>query len=243
MNRRAFLEKSLACSGSALLAGCDALSVKHIGRFKLTAEGEVGGRPSKASTVFEIKWRDNGIFASLPGEIAKWQPLGKGDALIWDMGDRGLVIGLLGSVGGVPQIGFRMDATDLSYLLTAPQKAGSVAAGEDGSLFDEYANSTIRAALPSEFWPVLMKVSDKHDRSSFTLLDPRDLAKDLGDGTRLNGIFLEATKEPISRGISEQLPFLKEEKKTTAYEKLRGVPMKDWPIWMRVNHLNFVVND
>jgi hypothetical protein len=65
----------------------------------------------------------------------------------------------------------------------------------------------------------------------------------LGDGTRLNGFFLEAAKWPVSRSISEKLPFLKEEKKTTAYEKFRGVSMKDWPIWMRGNHSNFTMND
>jgi hypothetical protein len=66
-----------------------------------------------------------------------------------------------------------------------------------------------RGITPADL-PDLVTFSDVNNPTTVIEVDPQNLRTTLGEGISWNGITLESTDEPVTKGIEEKLPWLRE---------------------------------
>jgi hypothetical protein len=66
------------------------------------------------------------------------------------------------------------------------------------------------AELPIDLFPMLVRFRDISDPLSVEKVDPANLSATLGPGVTLRRATIEITDDPVTTGIEERLPWLKE---------------------------------
>jgi hypothetical protein len=123
----------------------------------------------------------------------------KGEAVVVDLGKRGILFALL-KEGQSPR--------------SAPEWIVTKAFGFPGGGIGSPPDTDIarlrtlrgKAELPSEELPLLVRFRDIHDPTSVERVDPANLAASFGPGVRLARATIEITDDPVTTGIKKRLP-------------------------------------
>src|SRR5690349_13994468 len=135
MNRRALLQ-SMAVA--PVLAGCSPFVRPRTTRLRLDMFARIAGIDHRTHTVFEVRWIKNLIV--LP-EMGEWDWKRTGDALMLNLGSKGVLFGIWEQALGMYKNTFRAESRQLLQLL--PQ-CPCVPNEEykNGALFDKLTAST-----------------------------------------------------------------------------------------------------
>lgn len=154
---------------------------------------------------------------SFPGGLTRAQGYaiwGKlvGEALVVDLGPRGLLFATLESPSALARGGL---GSYNAALAPFPQERFRGEAREDMSendkyaaYFDEVNRLKPKGELSFKDLPVLVRFRDPKDSASVELVDPLNLAVSFGPGVTLKRAFVEITDDPITKGIETRLPWL-----------------------------------
>ena len=207
------------------VAACEDSTKSHEFRYKLTVtldtpEGEVSGSSVQqvTMTVYKDPTHRNGVSV---GEDFK------GEAVVVDMGDRGVLFGAL-----------RTDPERVLYRTVEENVEGSYQSGYQTVNGVTYLNSLpvgTKADVPVRYWPRFVTFTDLDDPKTVQSLlsiegcyagrsdeveakcdeigpyvTENNLEKYFGEGVRLKDITIEITDEPVTQGVvDEYLPWLK----------------------------------
>jgi hypothetical protein len=135
-----------------------------------------------------------------------------GQAVMVDLGERGLLFALLGSRTSVDY------SWSIVFDLFPREGAGLNREG-----IDYYSSLQAEAEVPPAKLPMLVRFRDIADPRTVELVDPDDLAKSFGAGVRLKsasiemadkGIWplnrVELTGEPVTKGIEKLVPWIEQ---------------------------------
>jgi hypothetical protein len=169
-------------------------------RYRLTLEVEIDGKPVAGSGVIQVKQFDTAaVLRSTGGAGAEVN----GEAIILDLGRRGLVFGLLRGA----TLGLSEEWGPRSLLLRV---FGDVFGSETGPLprIRILQRERPRRELPPTYLPMLVHFRDVNDPKSIEQLDPTNFGATLGPGIVLRRAMIEITDDPITTGIEARLPWL-----------------------------------
>lgn len=170
-----------------------------------TPEGERSGASITQNTI------------AFPGGLNKaqgyaiWSTL-VGEAVVVDLGSRGLLFATFESKGGLARGG--MDMYNAAFSAFPREKfrgetgTGRLATDDYAAYVDELNRLKPKGELPSKYLPVLVRFRDPSDPTSVELVDPLDLAASFGLGVTLKSAFVEITDDPVTKGIEAKLPWL-----------------------------------
>lgn len=179
-------------------------------RYRLTLEAEVNGKRLIGSGIVEVTYaKAAGILS--PGEYGAHV---RGEAVILDLGARGLLFALL-RAGQDSRSG-----PDYIVLRAFNLPGGALPRpAEDG--IRQVARLSGKVELPLTSLPLLVRFRDVNDPLTVEKVDPLDLAASFGAGVRLTTATLEIVSsrsvpmswiepegEPITTGIVGRLPWL-----------------------------------
>lgn len=164
-------------------------------RYRLTVEVDTPEGLRRGSSVIQVKTQD---IIGFPGPDAGGiRTSVKGEAVVVDLGRRGLLFALLRDADSIAQ---------LSLLPVRVDKGGTgEAAGNNLRAMKLVAG---RADVPEESRPILVRFRDISDSKSVEIVDAEDLASAFGPGVRLRRITAEITDDRMTDSIAEVLPWL-----------------------------------
>ncbi len=191
-----------ALAVSALLAGCSLFADHASMRFRMTVEVETPDGVRTGSSVMEVRSAKYVRLTSeeRPGSIGLI-----GEAVVVDLAD-GPLFALLVNDDVPPRLAFRVVAA------LDPRVNRQQSSVETVRRLGK-APGKVKAELPREHWPKMLRFSDLADPTSVALVDPDDLAATFGEGTALKRITVQITDEPLTTGIEKRLGWLSEEGK------------------------------
>jgi len=201
MTRRGLMAL-LAAGAVALLSGCGGPSTI---RYRLTLEVETPEGTKTGSGVIEHMARYNdGFFRGL-GAGAGLAAATRGEAVIVDLGARGLLLCLL------TRDQARYGSTDdllLPKIFTFDKWGGSQ---EDYSTYLRRLESRKPVAdAPLERLPMLARLRDPQDPATAEGVDPTNLAATFGAGVRLVRVKAQITDDPLAPpSIENKLPWIR----------------------------------
>jgi hypothetical protein len=126
----------------------------------------------------------------------------KGEAVVVDLGKRGLLFALL-KAGKEPR-----SAPDWIVLKAFGFKGGALGSPPDANIA-RLQTLHGKKQLSSQELPLLVRFRDIHDPTSVERVDPDNLAASFGPGVRLADATIEITDDPVTNGIEKRLPWLK----------------------------------
>lgn len=192
-----------AVAAGMLLGACKRSS--WIYRYRLAVEVETPEGPKTGSGVIEVR-----------RAVAPW-PLSyvdlshgamtivaKGEAVVIDLGARGLLFALL---VGQDEKG-RVGSPDAAGYLPAKVFLRTGALRESDETQADLETLRAYADLAPAEIPFLVRFRDIDDPRSVEKVDPNDLAASFGPGVRLLGASIEMTGDPVTTGIEKQLGWL-----------------------------------
>lgn len=191
---------------ATLLAGCGLRGGNHY-RFKMTAEVDTPQGLRTGSSVYEVEARSK---AGLdPSGNVREKKL-HGEAVAVDLPGGKTVFALLKTINPLRDdlALMSMAALDPAFRNDWVESAQRIA-----------ANDGIRspAEVPPSDYPLLVTFRDIADPASVERVDPTNLVATFGAGYVLRKISVQTTKEPVTSGILQKLPWL-----PNAYDMLRG---------------------
>ena len=198
LTRRSFA-LTFAGAGAAclapLLAGC--AGPVHSLRYKLALDVETPEGLKTGASVVQLSVRHItaiDVGGSFPREI-------RGEAVAVDLGQRGLLFALLSADG---------DRKTSKSAEKIAQAALGFKGGNETLLpwIDSAQAAKLKAAVPAELLPMLVRFRDIADPKSVERVDPNNLAAAFGPGVTLKRATLEITDEPITTGIEKRLGWM-----------------------------------
>lgn len=180
-------------------------------RYRLILSVEKAGARIEGSGVIRVIYDKEVDF--LPSH-AEWGTSVKGEAVMVDLGDRGVLFALLKEGSGYH---------------SAPEyialKAFGIIGGEASYPLDERmarirslsSRSGERVNLASDNLPMLVRFRDLNDPKTVEQVDPNNLAASFGEGVKLVGVSIEITDDSVTRGIEKVLPWLPGRKDVIGY--------------------------
>lgn len=162
-------------------------------RLSLTIEGH--NETYNGSGVFEVaEWRT-------PKFLPDVRPTGHsiyGEAIFIEMKDGKNLVLTLGN-----------DRTRQlsSSALYVSQKAFLY--GHPTRKFTDLPRVSLRTEIPLEWLPLLVTFQDVSDPNSYRVVNPIDLTIASDEGLRIVSAMVETTRDPVTIGINEMLPFMK----------------------------------
>ncbi|MCC6597232.1 MAG: hypothetical protein IT559_00380 [Alphaproteobacteria bacterium] len=198
---------SVVAAYAAVQVGLD----QYSWNYKITINIETPEGIKSGSAVREVTNRDNTIFGEKIPEAGARISSVKGEAVVVDLGARGVVFGLIehGSYGEL-------------YSAFGVANASNTTEG-----FDRLKTGA-KAALPEENWPMFVTFTERDDPKSVTLVQGwkfnsetqkqvpvRRFAEQFGDGMQIKDIVIEIVDEPVTWKINEILPWLPQVKQGT----------------------------
>jgi hypothetical protein len=186
--------------------------------YRLTFYVDTPEGPRKGSNVIEVDTRFyDGVFGAelksvegVDSRNAKYFTTLKGEATSIDLGSRGVLFSLL--VGDQRRIGQKYP--DKPYIVAdwafpLWYYAGTI--GLDGKYrdyLDELKRRKPKVDVDLTYVPMLVRFDDMNTPTSVKIVDPFDLAESFGSGVALRRVTFETTDEPVTSGISTQLPWM-----------------------------------
>jgi hypothetical protein len=178
------------------LAGCGSDPVGHAlppDRFRLTAEVETPEGVKTGSSVVEVQWTTP---PKMFGSQAKSGYTIKGEAVAVDLPRGQTLFVLLSSPTSVDWAAHALDGTGLEL----PQGK------RDASVHPVPRTVGLRANEVDNY-PYFVRFRDPRDPKTVEQVDPDNLAKRFGPGTKLRALTVQFTTEPVTNGIARRLPW------------------------------------
>lgn len=122
----------------------------------------------------------------------------KGEAVVVDLGERGVLFSLLKGNGDWSDYGYYIIYQEFPYLSNGRSKIW------------HYTMLEAKKELAFDKIPMLVRFRDINDPKTVELVDPNDLEKTFGKGVKLISATLEMTDENMTTGVEKTLPWLKE---------------------------------
>lgn len=168
-------------------------------RYRLTLKVDVDGQPHIGSGVIETRWGDQRYASSLAGGVA-WHVFVKGEAVVIDLGERGLMFATLDG---------RRDSrcNDPPSLVAAVLGRTSVG-GMTPDLLRRISEDTSPSKVDADCIPMLVRFGDPTNPKTAQLVDPNDLSAAFGSGVKLAEATIAITDEQVTRGIERKLPWV-----------------------------------
>jgi hypothetical protein len=202
ITRRSLLSV-LALGTSTSLGGCDAGKDSWAYRYRLTLEVETPEGLKIGSTVREVC-----EFLTAPFPINLTNPRQsvfaiRGEAVVVDLGDRGLLFGTLWGQNGL---------NDQDYAISLPtrvfRRTGLLQDLRGKDVPERLEQLRAKANLTNMELPFLARFRDPNDSTTVEGVDPGDLASSFGTGVKFSHAWIEMTDDPVSTGIEKILPWL-----------------------------------
>lgn len=193
----------IICSLAAVSFG----SGPTIINYRLTLQVKVDGVIHSGSSVIETRW-------SAPSYLAQSPRLGvkvHGQAVVVDLGQRGMLFALLGGpptdvAGGQGSKYFPDEPADVLVRAFLHRDVWSVTSFDT---LHEMASHNETVQLPPDDLPMLVRFTDINDPMTVKQVSPRDLSAGFGSGTEFVGATIAITDDPVTTGIEKTLPWLK----------------------------------
>ena len=183
-------------------------------RYRLTIEAEVDGQPKIGSSVVEVTWRKQ-------PKIGDWSSLiygSRGEAVVVDLGTRGTMFALL-------KAGDDIRSAPETIILRAFGFPGGIFQGSNyNSPYEalrDFERLSGKREMPLTSLPMLVRFRDPDDPKTVEQVDPLNIARNFGAGTKLVRATLEIAPagiwpfnrygmsgEPITTGIEKRLSWL-----------------------------------
>lgn len=207
------------------VSACEILGLQWRYRYRLTGEVQQGNQLHRGSSVIEVV-RDKG-YNGVGGRS-------RGEAAVIDIPNAGSLFLLLrDSHDGSPDWPFRMPHMAFASLL-----GGYTADPELLDKLVELPAGTTAVLVPDQY-PTMVRFRAARDPTSVELVDPSNLEASFGPGASLRRVLIEITRDPVTRGIRDRLPWLF----TRDYGSLARIPMDrpigTLPLAYQLNDLNF----
>lgn len=120
----------------------------------------------------------------------------KGEAVVIDLGERGVLFALLRS----------KDSVDYGYNIAFKHFIPNLAL--TGEKIRTYSSLKGKAELKIENLPMLVRFRDINDPKTVELVDPNDLTASFGEGVKLVSATIEITDEPVTTGVEGYISWL-----------------------------------
>ena len=166
----------------------------HTFRYRLTLDTSVDGQLRSGSGIFEISLQEKPDWFPANGSVT---PSVKGEAVVVDLGSKGLLFALL--------TGDPLRNSSPAYELAS--STFSDPKGLSATLWKIKA-SIGRVDVPLNNLPLLVRFGDLADPKSVARVDPNDLAASFGPGVKLVRATIEITDDPVTTGIEKRLGWL-----------------------------------
>ena len=176
-------------AGAVAYAAVQANMDQYSWNYKITVNIETPEGVKTGSAVRQVLNRDNTLFGKKIPEAPSRLSAVKGEAVVIDLGERGVVFGLIehGSYG--------------ELYAAFPTETPASLKGVD------YYNSLpmgAKAELPKENWPKMAMFSDIDDPKSVKAVNKLDLSKTFGNGYSWKSITIQIVNEPVTWGIVDR---------------------------------------
>lgn len=219
MRRRDFV---VSAAAAASLTGCGVLTSKHTLRYRLTLEVMASGVERRASTVLQSTWVDTlGL-----GQKSRWPGETLGDAITVMRDGASALIGMLGFVPGY-EGGFTLPYDWLDFLLSRTERDLP-----DDQRFEAVRGLKGSHPLPSFQWPLMAYIADVGNLASARLISKETP----DDRFSIQECSFAVTTDPISRGIENTLPCLRQ---VETYHNNPVVPVRNIPPYQLFRMKNF----
>jgi hypothetical protein len=179
-------------------------------RYRLTIEAEVDGQPKTGSSVIEVTWRKQPRIGESPSLIYG----SRGEAVVVDLGARGALFALL-------RAGDDIRSAPETIILRAFDYPGGIFQGPPDEALRHFDRLSGKRELSLTSLPMLVRFRDLNDPKTVEQVDPLNIARNFGAGTKLVRATLEIVSagiwpfnrygmsgEPITTGIEKRLSWL-----------------------------------
>lgn len=186
-----------------LLGGCN--SWPRFFKYRLTLNVSVDGVVKSGTVVNELSISFNdGIFAGMGNAFT---PGCRGDAVVVDLGDKGLLFVLLkGDEARKGRSGYDMGSqVPLGFVHSEIPEWRSYP-GEWPQKLDALAKRRGAVWVEPRYLPLMVRFRDINNPATVERVDPTDLAKTYGPGVRIDSALLEITGDAPTRGIAKRMP-------------------------------------
>jgi hypothetical protein len=193
---------------AASAAGCDLFTKNYTLQYRITIRMVVGGRRYEGASVMKSVYT---------GDFTRaWA-----EAIVVDLGERGVLLGLLGSVAGVEGPSFNPKGDfDVVQLLPAELLDPGDITG--GRAYEKAQGLRGPLSLSPLRWPVLIHLLDRANPASARLVTstgqnyrvaPRMISGSaqrwFGIGARVDAVTLDMTDAPLTRQVEQVLPWVR----------------------------------
>lgn len=216
MKRRAVLGAGLA---APLLSGCGAGADRWTLRFRLKVSLVADGEIHEGASVFKAIYTHNpkALLGDMQSEFTTrvW-----GEAVAINLGARGYLFGLLGSVSGVEGPYFD-PGREYSLTQLLPLNQQTPENMSSGRVYDILGELREELRVPPQHWPTFVRFTDIADKSTARLVVPegqryqfppttphQSLESLGGADARIAGVAIEMTQDDVTHGIEQLLPWV-----------------------------------
>ena len=186
-----------------LLGGCN--SWPRFFKYRLTLNVSVDGVVKSGTVVNELSISFNdGIFAGMGNAFT---PGCRGDAVVVDLGDKGLLFVLLtGDETRKNKGGYYMNDHPPVDFVGSNIPNWSDRRQKDAQNIDTLAKRRGAVRVEPRYLPLMVRFRDINNPATVERVDPTDLAKTYGPGVRIDSALLEITGDAPTRGIAKRMP-------------------------------------
>jgi hypothetical protein len=163
-------------------------------RYRMTVEVEADGKVHSGSSVVQVTYE-------IPPEwllsANRLTPRVKGEAVFVDLGNGRNLIALLAA-------GQNADNVNYPYYIV-PKLFGLTFSDED---LPKYGRLQDSGEIPASDLPTFVTFTDLNDPKTARVVEPYEFPEVFGEGVRFRGATIEMTRDAVTNGITEKLPWI-----------------------------------
>ncbi len=198
-------------------------------RYRLTIVVELDGRVHSGSSVIEVRYRFFPEFFSQLANGNQYERSVAGQAVLVELGERGVLIAALGDNGDHTTVA--ADAlAGRAFQPNARQYLGGYKATFDG--VRALSRSQGRIALAMDNLPPFIWFSDSANPATGRLIKPREFANVMGDKAGLQSAEIEITRDPVIIDIDKKLPLYRALLANNGFMKLSTGLVLNWGMFV-----------
>jgi hypothetical protein len=183
----------LLLSAGALVVGYNYLYPNYTYRYRLTVNIEVDGKLHSGSSVIEVTWRGGPKI----GEGGAYWPTVRGQAVLVDLSDRGLVVATLIAEDN------RKAGFGVQWIV--PRAFGD----ENGGDYKRVTELRGKRELSFDNLPRFLWFPNPQDPNTAETLLVGNIPSVFGPSAHFAGAFVEITSDPLVNDIRQKLPWIK----------------------------------